>query len=161
MTIALRRTLLLVVGALFTLAVVIAVAARSGGDQAHASGPTTLVHVKQASLAQSCGDQAIVGAHFVINQIAPADQPSSIQVTLQGGSTVTVGISKSLRSVAQYTVAFASPTTVTDATAVVPQTWTGQFVLSNYICGPGGSTTPPPSSTAPATTPAPASTPAG
>jgi len=89
MTIAVRRTLFLIVGALFTLAVVIAAAA-SSDNQAHATGPTKTVHVKQASLSQTCGDQAIAGAHFVINQIAAADQPSSINVMLANGSTVTV-----------------------------------------------------------------------
>jgi len=153
MTIAVRRTLFLIVGALFTLAVVIAAAA-SSDNQAHATGPTKTVHVKQASLSQTCGDQAIAGAHFVINQIAAADQPSSINVMLANGSTVTVSISKSLSSVAHYTVIFAAPTTVTDATAVVPASWTGQFVLSNYICGPGGSSTPPSSSGPPSSVPA-------
>lgn len=150
MTIALRRTLFLIVGGLFTLAVVIAAAA-SSDNQAHATGPTKTVHVKQASLAQTCGDQAIAGAHFVINQIASADQPGSIKVTLADGSTITVGISKSLSSVAHYTVIFAAPSTVTDATAVVPASWTGQFVLSNYICGPSGSSSPPSSTGAPST----------
>jgi hypothetical protein len=154
MTIAMKRTLLLIAAAFLALAAVIATTSGRGGDQAHAAGPTKTVHVKQASLSQGCGDQSIVGAHFVLNQIAAADQPSSIQVYLsEGTSPITVSRSKSLSSVAHYTVTFPAPTTVVDATAVVPQTWTGQFVLSNYICGPGGSSTPPSSSMPPGSTP--------
>jgi hypothetical protein len=155
MTLAVRRTLFMIVGALFALAVVIAAAARSGGDQAHASGPTTVVHVKQATLNQGCGDQSIVGAHFVINQISGSDAPGSISVTLSDGTTVTVDRSKQNRSTDQYTTIFTAGLRVTDATAVVPTAWTGQFVLSNYVCGTGGSSSPPassaPASSAPGT----------
>ena len=132
------------------------VAATSGGKSpaAHASGPTTTAHVKQASLTdQGCDGQAITGGHFVINQIAKADQPGTIDVTLDNGinvTTVTVPQSKSEKYVAQYTVNFAPGTTIVDATAVVPQGWHGQFVLSNYLCG-GTSTPTPTGSSAPPT----------
>ncbi|MEP7020596.1 MAG: hypothetical protein ABI808_08095 [Pseudonocardiales bacterium] len=103
-----------------------------GGNVAHAAG-TVQVHVKQASLAQNCGDQAITGAHFVINQIT--SPPSSITVTLSDGSIQTVALSKYSQSTAHYTTTFAAGLTVVDATAFVPSGWTGQFVLSNYVCG--------------------------
>ena len=143
----------LVIGALFALAAYVAASAGSGVNRADAAA-TTVAHVKQASLEQGCGDQSVTGAHFVINQIT--SPPSSITVSLSDGSTVVVPLSKEVQKVAHYTVTFAAGLTVTDATAAVPTDWTGQFVLSNYICGPGGSSTPPsssvpPSSSAPAT----------
>ena len=136
----------LVIGVLFALAAYAAATASNRAGQAHAAAGT-LVHVKQGSLTQGCGDQSITGAHFVINQITAP--PSSISVSLSDGSTVTVPLSKQLQKVAQYTVMYTAGLTVTDATAVVPTGWTGQFVLSNYICGTGGSSTPPSSSSAP------------
>jgi hypothetical protein len=148
MPFAVRRTLWLAIGALFALAAYVAATTSSGAGPAHAADGT-LVHVKQASLDQGCGDQSITGAHFVINQITAP--PASIDVVLSDGSTVVVPLSKQLQKVAHYTVTFAGGLTVTDATAMVPAGWTGQFVLSNYICGPGGSSTPPSTSTAPST----------
>jgi hypothetical protein len=115
------------------------------------------VHVSSGSLDQSnsCGgDTTATGAHFVINQIAQADAPLTITVTLSDGSTVTGVRVANNASESGYNAVFAAGLTVTDATAVVPDGWTGQFVLSNYICGatPPPTTPPPTTSSAPPTT---------
>jgi hypothetical protein len=111
------------------------------------------VHVKQASLTDNgCGGQVISGGHFIINQIT--SPPASISVSLSDGSTVTVPLSKQTQKVGHYTLTFAPGLTIVDATAIVPNDWSGQFNLSNYLCSPGPSTsptpTPPPSSSMPA-----------
>ena len=100
---------------------------------------TMLVHVKQASIADHAGDcpGGIIGAHFVINQIASG--PANIEVMLADGSSQTVDRWKQSGTVAHYNAYFTG-TTVTDATAYVPTSWTGQFNLSNFICGPSTST---------------------
>jgi hypothetical protein len=106
---------------------------------AQAAG-TMVVHVKQASIADHAADcpGGVTGAHFVINQIASG--PASIDVELADGSSQTVAKSKQSGPVAHYDAWFTG-TLVKDATASVPNTWTGQFVLSNYYCGPSTSTT--------------------
>jgi hypothetical protein len=153
---ALRRALVLAIGALLSLATYVAVT-ESGGSGRAGAATTMLVHVKQGSLDQSCGDQSIIGAHFVINQIS--EPPDTINVVLSDNSSVVVPLSKQTRSVGQYTTMFSAGLTVTDATASVPTSWTGQFVLSNYICGTGPSS-PPPSSPPPSSGPPPTGTPA-
>ena len=149
MSVAARRTILIVLAAVIGLAAYIAASASSGTPAAHASG-TVEVHVKQASLTdQGCDGQAISGGHFVINQIT--SPPASISVSLSDGTTLVVPLSKQTLKVAHYTVTFTPGLTILDATAFVPTGWTGQFVLSNYLCG--GSTptpTPTPSSSMPA-----------
>ena len=112
---------------------------------------TMLVHVKQASIADHAGDcpDGVTGAHFVINQIASG--PASIDVELADGSSQTVPKSKQSGTVAHYDVWFTG-TLVKDATAYVPNSWTGQFVLSNYYCGPSTSTTSSSSSSSSSTT---------
>lgn len=110
---------------------------------AQADGHLMSVSVKQASLADHAGDcvDGATGAHFIINQLAAGTAPASIEVTLSDGSTHTVPLSKHTGGAAHYDIAFASGLLVTDATANVPTGWTGQFVLSNYKCGPTTSTT--------------------
>ena len=113
---------------------------------------TMLVHVKQASIADHAGDcpGGIIGAHFVINQIASG--PANIEVMLADGSSQTVDRWKQSGPVAHYDVWFTG-TLVKDATAYVPNSWTGQFVLSNYYCGPSTSTTSSSSSSSTSSTP--------
>jgi hypothetical protein len=118
----------------------VAVAALAITMQPAQAADTMLVHVKQASITDHAGDcpDGVTGAHFVINQIASG--PASIDVELADGSSQTVAKSKQSGPVAHYD-AFFTGTLVKDATAYVPNTWTGQFVLSNYFCGPSTSTT--------------------
>ena len=110
------------------------------------------VSIKQASLddhSQDCPEGA-TSAHIVLNQIAAG--PETIEVTLSDGSTVIVPLSKFVGAVAHYDVPLSGGQSVTGATATVPANWTGQFVLSHYVCGPTTTTTVPstaPSSSAP------------
>ena len=118
----------------------IAAAAIAISMQPAQAADTMVVHVKQASIADHAADcpDGVIGAHFIINQISSG--PATINVELADGSSMSVAKSKQTLSVAHYD-AFFTGTLVKDATAVVPNTWTGQFVLSNYICGPSTSTT--------------------
>lgn len=146
MSVAARRILLIVLAAVVGLAAYVAATAGRGGSAAHASG-TVLIHVKQASLTdQSCGGQAISGGHFVINQIS--SPPASISVTLSDGSTQTAPLTHRTQKVGQYTLTFTPGLSIVDATALVPSDWSGQFVLSNYLCG-GETSSPPPSGSMP------------
>ena len=113
-------------------ALVAAVALVMGMQPAHAQGTMT-VHVKQASISDHAGDcpGGVIGAHFVINQIA--DAPDSIEVSFADGSSQTVVLAKQSGPVGHYNAM--SDALVVDATAEVPDTWQGQFVLSNYFCG--------------------------
>jgi hypothetical protein len=110
-----------------------------GFGQTTASAVATMtVHVKVASLDQStsCGDDTTAtGAHFVINQINKADAPLTITVFFSDGSSGTgVRVNNNAHE-SGYDAVLPAGTHVTDATAVVPTTWSGQFVLSHYICG--------------------------
>jgi hypothetical protein len=149
MSVALRRTVLVVLAAVIGLAAYLAASAASSGKPAHANrAGTVLIHVKQASLTdQGCGGQAISGGHFVINQIT--SPPASISVSLSDGTTVTAPLTHQTRKVGQYTISFTPGLSILDATAMVPSGWSGQFVLSNYLCG-GSTPTPVPSSSMPA-----------
>jgi len=132
------------------LAVSFAAAPAAAGvpNLAPAAPPGSMeVSLKQASLddhSQDCPDGA-TSAHIVLNQIAAG--PGSIQVKLSDGSTVTVFLAKFVGRVAHYDVPLSGGLSVTGATAFVPANWTGQFVLSHYVCGPP--TTPPSSSSTP------------
>jgi hypothetical protein len=134
------------------MAILFAVAA---GPSSSASVATKEIHVKQSSLDQGCGDQSVIGAHFVINHIkAP---PGSISVDVSDASSVTVNLTKATAKTAHYAGFLPPGVTVTDATAEVPLGWSGQFVLSEYVCGPAStpepSTSVPPSSAPPSSAP--------
>jgi hypothetical protein len=139
MPVAIRRATAIAIGLLLALAAYFA-ATHGGAEPANAE-TGTLVHVKQSTLNATCGGQQIIGAHFIINQIT--SPPSSIEVTLSTNDVINVPLSKQVQKVGHYTLNYADAdippgTTVTDAVALVPAGWTGQFNLSNYICGPGG-----------------------
>lgn len=142
MIVTVRRVLPLLIAACAALVAYVVTSSGSGGGIAHAAD-TTLVHVKAASLTdQSCnGSNRVYGGHFVINQIS--NPPASITVIVSGGDQKVVPLSKQTRSVAQYTVTFNRPKVIKDATAYVPSNWRGQFVLSNYICGPSSTSSSP------------------
>ena len=145
MPVALRRSVLVVLAAVIGLAAYLAASAASSGKPAPKTQAGTLViHVKQASLTdQGCGGQPISGGHFVINQIT--SPPASISVSLSDGGTVTAPLTHQTQKVGQYTISFTPGLSILDATAMVPSDWSGQFVLSNYLCG-GSTPTPLPSS---------------
>jgi hypothetical protein len=115
-----------------------------------ASAATVQAHVKQASIADhagDCGTGTITGYHFIITQIGSA-APGSISVSLSDGTTVDVPLSKMSGPTAHYDLMGLAPgVTVTDAVADVPDTWTGQFVVSNVFCDTTTTTTTPTSST--------------
>lgn len=113
-------------------------------QSASAVGHEMPVSVKQASLADHADDcpGGIMGAHFVITQIAAG--PATIEVYYEDGSSETVPLAKQSGTVAHYNAT--SGGVVVDAVALVPSTWTGQFNLSNYICGPSSSTSSTPTS---------------
>jgi hypothetical protein len=99
--------------------------------------------------------------HFVINQLdSDVDAPATIHVTWANGNSADVPLDKVTGGVAHYRTTANLDSTVTSATAVIYDGWSGQFNLSHGPCGPTtppSSPTPPPStSTAPST---PASTP--
>jgi len=116
------------------------------------TGQTVTVHVKQASLAQGCPNgEVATGAHFVITQIAAADAPDSITVFFSDNSQANSTGVQHHKHESGYDITFSAGLTITDATAVVPADWSGQFVLSHLICT-GGTTSSAPAST-PVTTP--------
>lgn len=104
--------------------------------------------------------------HFVINQLdSPADAPATIHVTWANGASADVPLDKVTGGVAHYRTTANLDSTVTSATSVIYDGWTGQFNLSH---GPCDATTPPTSpststsstTSAPPTTSTPPSTPA-
>lgn len=86
--------------------------------------------------------------HFLINQLdSPADAPATIHVTWANGDSADVPLDfvKGVTGgVAHYRTTANLDSTVTSATAVIYDSWPGQFNLSHGPCGP---TTPPTSPT--------------
>jgi len=132
----------------------------AGGAVAHAVGETKTEHVRPETLTQTgdCTADNATGAHFIINQIAEADAPDTITVFFDNNP---VGVeSKAIdtqkhNNESGYDIFYASGLTITDATAVVPVAYDGNFNLSHYLCGPPPSPSSPPTSppTSPSTTP--------
>ena len=106
---------------------------------------TVTVHVKPASLDQQDSFTDISSWHFLINQILEADAPTSIHVTWTNGYSADVPLLKWVgpdnpdkTGTAHYVVDADLNTygfLVKDATAEVPEGWTGQFVLSDVSHG--------------------------
>jgi hypothetical protein len=134
--------------------VLLAVVPWLGMSIATADGPQT-IHVKAASIADhECNDTEW---HFIINQIdVEANAPTSIHVTFSDGA-VDVTREKFTGGAAHYTELGHLDATVVDATAVIYEGWSGQFVVSHGPCGTSETTPPvtttPPGSTPPETTP--------
>jgi hypothetical protein len=162
MTLSRMRARLIAAGSAVAAGAVITVIALAGpsvaagpaldGAQAAASIP---VSIKQASLSDHAGDcpGGATGAHIILNQISPESAaPATITVTVTGGGTVSVPLAKYTGSTAHYNVPLTPGHLVTNATASVPSTWTGQFVLSHYMCGPTTTTTAPPTTVITTTT---------
>jgi len=93
------------------------------------------VHVKSSSLDQSCSEgQVAQSGQLNLTQIG-SDRPDSITVTLASPTdTVQVQLDKLAGKTAQYVVSLKDGQTISDATAVVPADWSGEFVLSHYGC---------------------------
>ncbi|MBU6424389.1 MAG: hypothetical protein KGQ88_10170, partial [Chloroflexi bacterium] len=117
--------------------------------------PGTTIHVKTSTLTGYSCDAS--QWHFVITQIG-AGAPSSIFVTWANGDSATVPLRAVTGGTAQYSTTEDLTTAVTDATAVVPASWGGQFNVSSGPCGLGSSTTssPTPSSSSDEASPSPA-----
>jgi hypothetical protein len=96
----------------------------------------------------ACGAGLAPMAYFVINQVdAPADAPSSITVNFADASSATYPLLVVDGKAAKYQGPVPTGSYATSATAVVYAAWSGEFVLSHYLCG----TTPP--TTDPTTSP--------
>lgn len=139
------------------------IAVGPGGGVAQAGTPapkpsasgTMTVHVKQSSITDATcegGGTVRTGVYLVLNQIAKADAPLTVHVFFDptGGADAKRVVNNQNESA--YSVSFpAGVTGITDATAVVPTNWSGQFVVSHYLCG-SQSTTPSTPETTPVTT---------
>lgn len=109
----------------------------------------TTIHVKTSTLTgYSCDPSQW---HFVITQIGSA-APSSISVTWANGDRASVALSVVTGGTAQYSTTQDLSTPVTDATAVVPPSWGGQFNISSGPCGTTSAATPSPSPSSPSST---------
>ena len=124
---------------------------------------------QHGTIAQAAGTKDIVAKalddhecddtewHFVINQLdSDADAPAAIHVIWANGNSADVPLDKVTGGVAHYRTTANLDSTVTSATAVIYDSWSGQFNLSH---GPCGATTPPSSPTPPPSTSTPPSTP--
>jgi hypothetical protein len=114
---------------------------------ASSAAALTTANLKVASLNDHAGDcvNGATSGLIVLNQISAADAPATITVTFSDGSSAVVPLSGVNGGAAKYNVAVPSGALITGATADVPDSWSGQFVLSHYTCA----TTPPPSSSPP------------
>ena len=87
--------------------------------------------------------------HFVINQVdSEVNAPATIHVTWANGNSADVPLGEFKKGgVAHYTTTANLTSTVTSATAVIYDSWPGEFNLSHGPCGPSTppSTSPPPS----------------
>jgi hypothetical protein len=90
------------------------------------------VQVDASSLVVPAGKVA-VGARFEITGVEQEHAPASISVALSDHTTVTAALVKQHGTVAYYRLTFTAGVNVTDATAVVPGSWTGQFRLIAYL----------------------------
>jgi hypothetical protein len=141
-----RALIVAVVLGLVSLALVVVVAATSGGPAA-AQGSTKEISAK-ALFDHECNDTEW---HFVITQIdTAADAPASIHVTWANGQSEDVPLQKFTGGTAHYVTTSNLDSTVTSATAVIYAGWSGQFNLSHGPCGAppssSSSSSPPPSS---------------
>lgn len=96
------------------------------------------VHVKHASLDDHQGECTGKGGmvtywHFVITQIED-DAPASIHVIWNNGNEADVALDKVSGGTAHYETYLNPGALVTDATAWVPDDWSGQFNLSHVTC---------------------------
>lgn len=106
---------------------------------AHAA--TATQHVKSSTITDYDGCKDTGGVYFVITDLS-SGAPSSITVTLSNSSTATVPLLKNPGNSAHYSYTFPSAgLSVTDATAELPDTWSGQFNISHCLGGTSTTTT--------------------
>ena len=129
----------------------------AGGHAAHAADATVTVHVKQSTIGTpGCEGSGSVrtGVFFVITGVSAATAPASVHVVWSDGSESDVPLLSTQGNNAHYSADFPPGVTgITDATAVVPADWDGQFNVSHYLCGEPSTTTPPPPTTSTAPPP--------
>jgi len=118
------------------------------------------VHQMNAVSGAGCGDEWV----WILNQLASSsDAPATITVYFSGGGSTSVGQCQVNNHNVHYCLAAGdvpAGETVVDATAVVPGSWSGKFVLSDRVCAPSPSPSPSPSPTpAPSPSPSPAPSP--
>lgn len=136
MTTSIGRITRLAVGVIaaalgIVLLIVDAPAASAGGGMT--------VHLKQSSVTEYDGCSGFTGAYFVITDLK-GDAPASITVTLSDSSTQVVPLLANDGGSAHYSMTVdLTAVRVTDATAVVPSGWSGQFNISHCL----SATTPP------------------
>ena len=95
-----------------------------------------VVHQMNTVAGSSCGDEWL----WVLNQLANpgTDAPATITVFLSGGGTIQVGQCKVNNHTVHYCLDpgdLPPGETPVDATAEVPNSWSGRFVLSHHPCG--------------------------
>jgi hypothetical protein len=138
-----RRTIAVILAGLVGLATAFLIlTGGSGGTIAHAA----TVSVKASSLTDHECDAT--EWHFVITQLdSEAAAPDTIHVVWTNGEEADVPLAKFTGKTAHYVTTLNLDSTVVDATAVLPDGWSGQFNLSHGPCGP--TPTAPPSPTSP------------
>src|SRR5215469_4106169 len=124
----------------------------AGGHAAHAADATRIVHVKPSTIGKpGCEGTGSVrtGVFFVITDVTAATAPASVHVVWSDLSESDVPLLSTQGNNAHYSADFPPGVTgITDATAVVPANWDGQFNVSHHLCGERSTSTPPPSTTA-------------
>lgn len=112
---------------------------------AHAGTTKVIVDNKQGldQRPSTCSGGLQPMAYFVINQVdSPADAPTSITVKFSDGSSTTYPLLVVNGKAAKYQGPVPAGAYVTSASAVIYEAWSGEFVLSHYLCGtPQSSTT--------------------
>ena len=118
------------------LAALVTIAAVAVALVASTAFADTEQHVKQASLDDRQGE--CVGTvtlwHFVITQVTATTAPASIHVVWDTPAEADVPLDKVTGSTAHYETTLNVGSLVTDATAVLPDDWSGEFNLSHVDC---------------------------
>ena len=134
---------------LSTLVIVGIVAVGAMVLHAERAGDSKTIELRNSIASAGCADDEYL---FILNQLAnSSDAPSSIQVLLSGGGYITVARSKLNNHTAQYSLAAGdvpAGQVPVNAFAVVPNGYSGNFVISHVPCGtpsPSPSPSPEPS----------------
>jgi hypothetical protein len=127
---------------------------------AQRAGASKTIALRNSIAGTGCEDDEYL---FILNQLAnSSDAPSSISVLLSGGGSITVGLSALHNKNAHYSLPAGdvpAGQVPVNAFAVVPDNYSGNFVISHVPCGspsPSPSPTPAPS---PSPNPSPAPSP--
>lgn len=133
------RPMTAALGAVFVIIFAFLVSATA----AHAGTATKVITDDKQGLDQrpsACSGDLLPMAYFVINQVdTPSDAPASITVNFADGSSTVYPLLVVDGKAAKYQGPVPVGSYATSATAVIYDAWSGEFVLSHYLCG----TTPP------------------